>query len=264
MNHDINHLNELIEITRDGKRWFELGIREFIGSYDIYQVWYLGADGELDGHVFSRGLQCNVDHVHYPMWRFDFDIDGAGNDRILRETSAGQLSAFASEFETAATDAFRHGWYVEDTASGYRGKVDLDGSGGDVGGTVVPASDYANNRVGGVTYRSSEQGWTSGPSRNFPYDNGESLGGGDVVMWYRGSLPHTPEEGSALWHSTGVRITPDAAEAVACGSPGVDPASEGGVHMWKECDGGPWTLLLSGPSGVDSIRASGQLGSALG
>jgi len=252
------------EFTQDGKQWFELGIREFIGSYDIYQVWYLSADGELDGHVFSRGLQCNFDHVHYPMWRFDFDIDGTGNDRILRETSAGQLTPYTTEFETEATAAFQHGWFVEDTQSGYRVRVDFDDGGRSVGdGRVVPASNYENNRVSGVAYRDSEQGWTGGASRNLPYDNGESLTGGDAVLWYRGYLPHTPAEGSALWHSTGVRITTDANETSECGSPNVDPATEGGVHFWKECDG-PWTLLLTGSPGTGSIKATGKIGSELG
>lgn len=255
------------EFTQNGKQWFELGIREFIGAYDIYQVWYLGADGELDAHVFSRGLQCNVDHVHYPMWRFDFDLDSPGNDQIKREVSAGVFSPYSQEFEADATDAFQHGWFVEDTQSGYQIRLDFDNGGRTVGnGTVVPESDYDNNRISGVVYRDSEQGWTGGASRGLPYDNQENLNGADAVLWYRGYLPHTPAEGSALWHSTGVRITTDTstdATSNECGSPNVDATTEGGVHVWKECNG-PWNLMVSGASGTSSIKATGKISSELG
>jgi len=195
------------EFTQDGKQWFELGIREFIGSYDIYQAWYISAEGELDGHVFSRGLQCQVDHIHYPMWRFDFDINGPEGDRIVRETSAGQFSVQNTEFEVNATTAFEHGWFVEDIESGIRVRVDFDDGSWNVAGNVVPQQAYANNRVGGMVSRVSEEAWPGAASESFPHDNNESIANADVVMWYRGYLPHTPEEGPDLWHSTGVRIT---------------------------------------------------------
>ncbi|MGC1439687.1 MAG: putative Ig domain-containing protein [Burkholderiaceae bacterium] len=197
------------EFTQEGKQWFELGIREFIGSYDIYQVWYISADGELDGHVFSRGLQCQVNHIHYPMWRLDFDIAGPAGDKIIRETSPGQFSAYTTEFETNATDAYQHGWFVEDEATGLRVRVDFDNGQWNVAGNVVAASEYSNNLIGAMVSRTSEEAWPGSPSPNFPHDNNENINNADVVMWYRGYLPHTPEEGSALWHSTGIRITAD-------------------------------------------------------
>ncbi|MFK7996547.1 MAG: pre-peptidase C-terminal domain-containing protein [Granulosicoccus sp.] len=197
------------EYTQNGVQWFELGIREFIGSYDIYQVWYFSADGSLDGHVFSRGLQCDIGHIHYPMWRFDFDIDGDGDDHILRETAAGAFTRYTTEFETSATAAYQHGWFVEDALSGYRVRIDFDDGAWNLPGDVVPATAYEDNRIGGMLYKESEKGWTGGPSRFFPYDNGENIDGADIVMWYRGYLPHSPDEGSALWHSTGVRIRTD-------------------------------------------------------
>ncbi len=202
--------NELLvarEFTQGGERWFELGIREFIGSYDIYQVWYISESGKLDGHAFSRGLQCNYDHVHYPMWRFDFDIDGASNDRILRYTSADTVEYMNTEFQAPANTAFQHGWFVEDTVTGSQVKIDFDSGSWNVGGTVVPETSYSDNLVGGIAYSGSEIGWTGGASRDFPYIDGASINSSDVTMWYRGFLPHTPSEGSALWHSTGVRIT---------------------------------------------------------
>jgi len=49
-----------------------------------------------------------------------------------------------------------------------------------------------------------------------------------------------------------------------CGSPRVDPAVDAGVHVWKECDGGPWSLMLTGPADTGSVRARGKITSVLG
>lgn len=49
-----------------------------------------------------------------------------------------------------------------------------------------------------------------------------------------------------------------------CGSPRVDPAVDGGVHVWKECDGGPWSLMLTGPAETGAVRASGRITSEAG
>src|SRR3954471_20228700 len=68
------------QFTLDGRLWYEIGIRNMLGNYDLYQVYYLSSDGLFDAHLYSKGLQCSVDHVHYPSWRIDFDVDGANND----------------------------------------------------------------------------------------------------------------------------------------------------------------------------------------
>jgi hypothetical protein len=68
-------------------------------------------------------------------------------------------------------------------------------------------SDYSNNTVFGRLYRASEDtGWTFGPNTQVPNGNGEAIGNNDIVFWYEGYLPHSPSEGSNLWHSTGVRM----------------------------------------------------------
>ena len=77
------------EFTANGRQWYEIGIRDQIGNYDIYQVYYLSSDGVLDAHIYSKGLQCVVDHVHYPNWRIDFDIQGSSNGQILQNTVSG-------------------------------------------------------------------------------------------------------------------------------------------------------------------------------
>jgi len=52
-------------------------------------------------------------------------------------------------------------------------------------------------------------------------------------------------------------------QAGSCGSPGVDPQVDGGLHLWKACDG-PWTLMLSGTPGAGTVSSAGTVTSALG
>lgn len=48
-----------------------------------------------------------------------------------------------------------------------------------------------------------------------------------------------------------------------CGNPGVNPSTEGGVFIWKSCNG-VWSLLLSGESGLGTVEARGEIKSSLG
>ena len=202
--------NELLvarEFTLNGEQWFELGVRDFIGSYDIYQVWYFSENGALDGHVFSRGMQCDDHHIHYPMWRLDFDLDGSYGDRLKRYTGPESFEYMNSEFQASAASAFQHGWYVEDDVTGNQVRIDFDNGAWNVGGTVVPETSYSNNTISAMAYDGNELSWTGGASRDFRYIDNQSLINQDLVVWYRGYMPHSPEEGGELWHSTGVRIT---------------------------------------------------------
>lgn len=217
------------EFTINGEQWYELGIREFIGQYDIYQVWYFNGNGIIDAHLFSRGIQCNVYHEHWPHWRFDFDIAGSGNDQILRQTPSG-MQAYPNEFNVAATAAVNHGWVVQDTITGDSVTLSFDDGQWNVAGTVVPEDVYGKNRVIGRQYDSDEQGWHTTGHASLPpdwndgvdrvgYGNNENINDEDVVLWYSGYLPHLPSDGAGLWHSTGVRITVAAAD-LALQNPG--------------------------------------------
>jgi len=196
------------EFTLGGKQWYEIGIRDEIGNYDIYQVYYLSADGTIDAHIYSKGLQCVVNHVHYPNWRIDVDLDGATNDQILRDTGSG-FTAMATEFNAAADSAPNHAWRVRDTTTGLQ--IDVLPGFADFsipdGSTTLPIAGYANHSVFGRLFRASEnRGWTFGPNTQVPYNNGENIDSKDVVLWYEGYLPHSAAEGAGLWHSTGVRL----------------------------------------------------------
>ncbi len=195
------------EFTLNGRQWYEIGIRDQIGNYDIYQVYYLSNDGVLDAHIYSKGLQCVVDHVHYPNWRIDFDVQDSANDQILQYTGTGYTTK-QGEFNAKATDAVNHGWRVRDSVTARF--VDVLPGFTDFtipGHTTQPVSGYANHTVFGRTYKASEDtGWIYGPNTQVPFNEGESIANADIIMWYEGYLPHSAAEGSSLWHSTGLRL----------------------------------------------------------
>lgn len=202
-----NEVLVLREFTQSGRNWLEIGIQDTIGNYVIYQAWYLSADGIMDGHIFSKGLQCNVDHVHYPYWRMDFDVAGEQNDQIRRFVD-GNWQIVATEFGDNVTTADNHRWQVIDTVTGDSVDVEFGAAGwDDIGGTVDPEHTSQNNKFFGRTYKSSEdEGWEYGAYSEVPHDDNEDIDGRDILMWYKGYLPHSAAEGPDLWHSTGVRF----------------------------------------------------------
>ncbi len=200
----------LREVTVLGEPWLELGILDTLGEYVLYQSFYLGGDGQLDAHTFAKGLQCETDHVHYPFWRFDVDLAGADGDQVVRDTADGE-AVMATEFDLPADAAAGHRWAVVDAATGHRVDVAFDDGSWNVPGQVVPEVLYETNTVHGRQYQAGEAGtWRWPAVRDLPQgDPGTAID--DVVLWYRGFLPHTADEGPDLWHSTGVRLTVDLA-----------------------------------------------------
>lgn len=249
------------EFTLNGEQWYEIGIRDQIGSYDIYQVYYLSANGTIDAHVYSKGLQCVVNHIHYPDWRIDFDLDGSAGDQILRDAGAG-FQVLTEEFDANATTALDHAWQVRDTTTGLAVDV-LPGFPDFVipnGSTVVPETVYNNNTVFGRVYRGSEDaGWTYGPNTQVPFGDNESITSANTVLWYEGYLPHSAADGPALWHSTGVRLVANLA-----GTPPPPPPvpvtgqtqsfTGGAVNILDNQSGAPYpsTVVVAGMEGTVS------------
>lgn len=195
------------EFEQLGQSWLEFGILDTLGNYVLYQSWYLSADGQLDAHTFAKGLQCEFDHVHYPFWRFDVDLAGPADDVITRRLPSGELEVLDSEFDAPADSAVGHEWAVTDTVTGDTVHLAFDDGSWNVPGQVVPEELYATNVVSGRVVDSREQGaWRLPALVDLGYNDGASLDGADISLWYRGFLPHTAEEGPELWHSTGVRM----------------------------------------------------------
>lgn len=201
------------EFTLGDRQWYEIGIRDQIGAYDLYQTFYLSTDGVLDAHVYGKGLQCVRDHVHYPSWRIDVALDG-DTANVIERSNGGVFEAMNTEFNAAATTALNHHWRVRNTQTGLT--VDVLPGFADFtipnATTAPPVTSYDRNTVFGRAYRASEDvGWTVGPNVQVPYGNGESLAA-DPVLWYEGYMPHAATEGSDLWHSAGVRLVTGSAQ----------------------------------------------------
>ncbi len=219
-----NNVLALREFTQSGRQWLELGIQDTIGNYVIYQSWYLSADGVLDGHIFSKGLQCNVDHVHYPYWRMDFDLAGGQNDQIRRFVN-GNWQTISTESNENVTTADNHRWQIRNTVTGDSVDIEFGAAGWDnIDGTVSPVNSFDNNSIFGRRYKSSEdEGWRYGAQSEVPHDNNENISSQDILLWYKGYLPHDASEGQDLWHSTGVRFVINLADTNQNNAPTISP-----------------------------------------
>ncbi len=202
--------------VQNGTAWLELGIQDKIGDYIIYQVWYLSEDGILDAHIFSKGLQCNTDHVHYPYWRMDFDLDGSADDGIFA-LQDGAWQRFTSEFDASATAALNHQWEVRDTTTGLTVRIEPGSADWSLPGNNISVADQTDdNFLFGRVYRSAEdRGWMYGANLTYPGNNGESLLGNDIILTYKGRMWHSAAEGQDLWHSAGPRFVIDLSDNAA-------------------------------------------------
>jgi Cu2+-containing amine oxidase len=161
--------------------------------------------------LYSAGLQCNDDHRHHAYWRFDFDINDAGND--------------AYEYNTTTPDiGFGPGWHkkwseisrLKNPATGRRWAV-MDKRQGN-GYFVIPdpndgvtdsfsRRDVWLMRHHGTEDRHGNQG-SPGDDGLDSYLNFENLDGTDLVLWYCGQLSHHADDGADEWHAVGPRLVP--------------------------------------------------------
>ena len=256
--------------TQNGETWREIGFQDKIGAYILYQVWYLSGSGQIEAHIFAKGLQCQTDHLHYPFWRLDFDLSGPGDDQIRRHTGTA-WEVYSNEFDAAATAANNHQWQVRDLGNGMTVDIAFDTNTWNVPGTVIPETMYANNQVYGRLYQSSEAGgWTDGAITSVQGNNGEDINGQDNVFWYRGYLPHLASEGGELWHSTGIRLTvslpggPGGNNLPTISNPGAQSHIVGDTVNLpitaSDPDGDTLTYSASGlPAGLSINSASGAI-----
>lgn len=200
--------------TQNGESMLEVGANWQIGEYQIYQTYYFSANGTMDSRVYSRGLQCQVNHRHHAHWMFDFDIGDRENDRILRGDNDPQLVEFN---DLTSQTAF---WTIEDTESG--DKVRL-----------IPSNDdgspdnFSKWDAAGRSFKSTEVGRWSKGARGEIGNNwmspAENIDGQDLVMWYVSHLPHASSEGSSIWHASGPRVEVMAATTPPDPIPDPDP-----------------------------------------
>lgn len=181
---------------QNGEPFLELGINARLGEYEIYQSYVFSPEGYFDSLVFSRGLQCNVNHTHHAHWLFDFDIGDAKNDQFYRNT--GDLQS--SEFNDRRADT--QFWSVLDAITGKR--VEIIPSRNDGFGSEFSPWDVAVRK-----WKSAETGnwhWGTRGEIGELFFEAENIDREDIVMWYISHLQHSALEGDKTWHFSGPRI----------------------------------------------------------
>lgn len=187
-----------------GRNWLEIGVYARIGSYHIYQAWYLSHDGWIRAKVWSKGLQCNTDHEHHPYWRMDLDVNGAPNDQIFvfdnNRPNEGWGSGWhkhTNEFNETKNPPTDRKWFVRDHPGGH-------------GVWAIPAGDdgtadsFSNKDAAGRRYKYAEDvGWAFGASGHLGYNEAEDIQEKDVIFWYVCHLHHSASEGGGQWHACG-------------------------------------------------------------
>jgi hypothetical protein len=187
-----------------GREWLEISGRAFIGSYDILQAWYFTPDGEMQPRVFSRGLQCNIDHGHHAYWQLDFDMDGAGNDQaFLHQSSIPDTGygpgwfRYSNEFDSRRDPSENPTWFVRDAQTLLGAFVRPSTEDG-------PRDAFSDRNVGIRRYHDNEVGpWPFGATGDLGFNNGENVISQDNVLWYIGHLYHAAAQGPDQYHAVG-------------------------------------------------------------
>ncbi|MEI6099857.1 MAG: hypothetical protein WCS20_16505 [Alphaproteobacteria bacterium] len=187
-----------------GREWLEVSGRAFIGSYDIVQAWFMSRDGEIQPRMFSRGLQCKIDHGHHAYWQLDFDMDGAGGDQAFLHVASFPDVGFgpgwyrySNEFDSRWNPNQNPSWFVRDGQSLFGAFIQPSTTDG-------PRDGFSNINVAIRRYQAAEVGpWPFGASGELGYNNGENVISQDNVNWYVGHVYHRAAEGPDQYHTVG-------------------------------------------------------------
>lgn len=174
------------------------------GWYRYQMKYYFYQDGRIEprfgfGAVNTSSCLQNT-HRHHNYWRFDFDIDGPGNDAIGNPPAPGSAFRVVDQEDMRnLPDAIKKPPYiVHDTVTG-RGyflnpgpeNVDLPADSFSIGDSWM--LKYSSNQSTAVTAQIDDgQGLGGCPlsSTFLNFDNNELINGADVVVWYRGGGLH--------------------------------------------------------------------------
>jgi hypothetical protein len=188
----------------NGKEWLEISGRAFIGSYDIVQAWYFTRDGQVQPRLFSRGLQCQINHVHHAYWTLDFDMDGAANDEMFLHSPAISNTGYGpgwfrygSEFDSRRDIREPPTWFARDAQTLFGVFIRPSSSDGQ-------ADSFSKINAGIRRYHGGENdAWAFGANGELGYNNAESVLSQDNVLWYVGHLFHAKSEGPNQYHAVG-------------------------------------------------------------
>ena len=183
--------------------WYEDGELRIVselqaGWYRYVSDWRLFDNGVIQprfGFAGTRNPRTCMPHQHHVYWRFDFDIDGAGNDVVERRTlffPNRPLWTRRVREGTAKRGVLTPSWRVVDksTRSGYRIVPGLlDGTADAYGVADLWFLRYHGNEIDdGVSVVGGSAAQTQAKLDQFV--TGESIDGTDVVVWYAGHFMH--------------------------------------------------------------------------
>jgi hypothetical protein len=190
--------------TSGGTNWLELGVYARIGAYHIYQAWYLNNNGVIAPRVFSKGLSCNLDHWHHPYWRFDIDLDGAGNQRV-NVLDGNTWIGFVNDegrFANSSVGGNAARYNVENLRTGAKCWIFPPAVNEEHG--VVGPTAFSNLDAYVRRYRADEdRPWPHPPQQEIGFAVHENPDGGDIVFWQVSHLFHRAAEGKDHWHEVG-------------------------------------------------------------
>lgn len=197
-----NRNNEYVGVTSyssAGVRWLEISVYARIGAYHIAQQWHLSETGVILPRVWSKGLTINMDHIHHPYWRLDFDIDGTASNTVYFQENRGWF--FYPREANDVKDSPRHKrWFV-------RNDITRKGAWIVPGPNDGQADGFSGIDMGVRLFHPSEEAnpWPFGTG-GLGFLNGEGVAQADIVFWYVAHLHHHASEGGDAWHWAGPTI----------------------------------------------------------
>jgi Copper amine oxidase, enzyme domain len=173
------------------------------GWYRYISQWRLNTNGTIRPRFGFAATDspcvCNIHH-HHAYWRFDFDIETAGSNRVLEFNDPpiiGSNNWHEKHFEInrPRDPGHKRKWRVENTSTGANYEIRPRKE----DGVAAQQSDwpYGRGDVWVLRYHSNEldDGFnvTTSPNSDAKLDqwvNGESVLGQDVVIWYGAHFTH--------------------------------------------------------------------------
>ncbi len=199
----IDHQRQNLTLDEDGADshgpfWMPLGARSLVGSirktdfrggfelaadfatgpYRYTQMWRFHEDGRLGPWLTIHGSGLHDGHTYHPHWRFDFDIDGALEDR-LEHFESGRWQRVSEE-----------GWIPfagETSEAGMVWRQTDARSGAEIG---IRPHHWEDAELFAIRYHEGE--WppftprSAAGAQPFPaaYVGAEPIDGEDVTLWY--------------------------------------------------------------------------------
>jgi hypothetical protein len=200
-----------VRVTENSE-WLTVWVQAKISSYWLTQAWWFHKTmGLLVPEFGSSGLQCEFNHRHHPLWRFDFDVGSSSNNRV-QTYNAGVYSWQFTEFNTTKAAVGNDVIIFPDSDWSIFANLHPNPNDG-------TTDSFANWDYAGRRYPSfqndpwapweglyADQGDLESASHPNTSNNGESIDIQDIVFWYSAHLAHAMSAGGSQWSYVGPNV----------------------------------------------------------